>query len=98
MPRKIKSRVNTSTLIVKAHKKSKPTMNKGNNGVHLLEMNMNVELSVSMIGSKPKRAALNLLKETTDLVLADLERDSKFFNENPPMALPEFDKTGEWRY
>jgi hypothetical protein len=78
-------------------------MNKGDDGVHTnehLERNMNVELSsmsVSTFGIRPKRA-LNLLKETTDLVLADLEKDSKFFNENHPMPLPEFDKTGEWRY
>jgi hypothetical protein len=77
-------------------------MKKGNNGVHTNEqVEMKIQtyqtsnMSVSM---KPKRAALNLLKETTDLVLADLERDSKFFKDNPSMPLPEFDKTGKWRY
>ncbi len=76
-------------------------MKKGDNGVHTneqLEKKIYVEsssdISVSTFGIRPKRAPLNVLKETTDLVLADLEKDSKFFGENPPMPLPEFDKAG----
>jgi hypothetical protein len=76
-------------------------MIKGDNGVHTNkqpERKMS-DMSVSTFGPRPnKRGTLNVLKETTDLVLADLDRDSKFFNENPPMPLPEFDKTGKWRY
>jgi hypothetical protein len=103
----------TGTCMIKASERHKiynirsalsrpTTMKKGNNGVHTNEqVEMKIQtyqtsnMSVSM---KPKRAALNLLKETTDLVLADLERDSKFFKDNPSMPLPEFDKTGKWRY
>lgn len=60
-------------------------------------MKTNVESSETSV-IRRKRAALKVLKETTDLVLADLDKDSIFFNENPPQHLPEFDKTGEWRY
>jgi hypothetical protein len=54
-------------------------------------------MPAGIIGKRPKRDASNRLKETTDLILADLERDSKFFNENPPMLLPEFDPAGEFQ-
>jgi hypothetical protein len=73
-------------------------MKKGNNGVHtneLLEMKKNIQASNMAVSMRPKRPALNLMKETTDLILVDLERDSKFFKENPRMPLPEFDKTGK---
>jgi hypothetical protein len=75
-------------------------MNKGDNGVHTNEQRERKmsDMSVSTLGIRPKRAPLKVLKETTDLVLGDLNRDSKFFNENPPMPLPEFDKTGKWHY
>jgi hypothetical protein len=76
-------------------------MNKGDNGVHTNEQSERKmsDMSASAFGIRPnKRATLNVLKETTDLVLADLGKDSKFFNENLPMPLPVFDKTGKWRY
>jgi hypothetical protein len=38
--------------------------------------------------------AFNQLMETTDRILADLERDSQFFDEN--LLLPEFDPTGDF--
>jgi hypothetical protein len=41
--------------------------------------------------------AFNQLIETTDLILADLERDSQFFDENLLMLLPEFDPPGEFQ-
>lgn len=53
------------------------------------------DLSVSTIGIRPKRDALYKLKHTTELVLHDLGRDSKFFDENPSLLLPRFDPNGK---
>jgi hypothetical protein len=47
------------------------------------------------ISNAQECAAFSQLMETTDRILADLERDSQFFNDN--LLLPEFDPTGEFQ-
>jgi len=59
-------------------------------------MNLTKDISVTSLGNRVlKKDGSDTMKETTDLVLADLTQDSNFFNENPPRPLPEFQKSGQ---